>query len=266
MSTAIAACTMEVDDTEFVQQPQQMFIRPVHWHMDFLDVQDELPHGSNVLYLEQFRVSKDVVARVSVRSQVQFFQDHNHVTLAYYRQLGERAITKGLVDGGFYGSDPYEPDRVRSSCEAFRPQVSWCVMSVSWEDSSLSLRVVKAAHLTALYTARRSLKEAYLAVTFTLVMLANTDGRPKTAKECCNYRHSKARIVVERAFGVPKIKWKVLSSNLRLQLEYSIDVFALHYTICVLPAIHGTLMTFRTLWCGRTKMTSLICIKTHSKQ
>ncbi|ETV69191.1 hypothetical protein H257_15020 [Aphanomyces astaci] len=239
---------MEVEDTKFVQQPQQKFIRPVHGYMDFLDVQEELPHGGDVLYLERFRVSKDAVAlilqlskphlpatfdtrlvllvtiqwlasSVSVRSQEQMlFQDHNHVTLAYYRQLGVRAITKGLVDGGFYGSGPHEPTAtacapaVKHFVKSIQPSTSvlvlwmvptspsrclrrckidseiaratrrrtYWVSSTSWEGSWLSLRVVKAAHLTAIYTARRSLKEASQAVTYyTLVMLGTVCPR------CC---------------------------------------------------------------------------------
>ncbi|RHY07895.1 hypothetical protein DYB25_011147 [Aphanomyces astaci] len=323
MSTAIAACTMEVDDTEFAQQPQQKFIRPVHGYMDFLDVQEELPHGGDVLYLEQFRVSKDAVglivqlskphlpatldarivllvilqwlaSGVSVRSQEQLFQDHNHVTLTNYRQLGVRAITKGLVDGGFYGSDPHEPDRVRSRCEAFRqehPTFNKClgvldgthipfVVSAEMQDrfrnrkghtSTNVLGVVdELGRFVAVFAGgegcssdficsqtefERSVPSGYFYLgdagyRLSKVLLrpyrnqryhlrewaANTDGRPKTAKECFNYKRSKARIVVERAFGMLKIKWKVLSSNLRLQLEYSIDVIhvcaALH-NLCI---------------------------------
>ncbi|RQM30134.1 hypothetical protein B5M09_013812 [Aphanomyces astaci] len=256
MSTVIAACTMEVEDTKFVQQPQQKFIRPVHGYMDFLDVQEELPHGGDVLYLERFRVSKDAVAlilqlskphlpatfdtrlvllvtiqwlasSVSVRSQEQMlFQDHNHVTLAYYRQLGVRAITKGLVDGGFYGSGPHEPTAtacapaVKHFVKSIQPSTSVLVLWMVPTSPSRCLRSqtefegsVPSGYLLYLGDAGDRLSKVLLTPYRNTTLssrewAANTDGRPKTAKECFNYRHSKARIVVERVFGMLKIKWK----------------------------------------------------------
>ncbi|KAF0706614.1 hypothetical protein AaE_014025, partial [Aphanomyces astaci] len=137
MLQAMLTAIMEVGRYGVVQQPQQKFIRPVHGYMDiptfkkcsrtgatcYTSITFEAPPAATLdVRLVMLVTLQWLASGVSVRSQEQLFQYHNHVTLAYYRQLDVRAIIKGLVDGGFYGSDRHEPIRVRSSCEAFRQE------------------------------------------------------------------------------------------------------------------------------------------------
>ncbi|KAH9120555.1 hypothetical protein AeMF1_007336 [Aphanomyces euteiches] len=65
--------------------------------------------------------------------------------------------------------------------------------------------------------------------------------RPSNEKELYNYYHSMTRIVVERAFGIWKMKWKVLSSGLNLPMDRIVQVVhacaALHnFAIAFNPA------------------------------
>ncbi|KAH9147413.1 hypothetical protein LEN26_004729, partial [Aphanomyces euteiches] len=62
-------------------------------------------------------------------------------------------------------------------------------------------------------------------------------GRPQTSKELFNYRHSKARIVVERAFGLLKMKWKALSSS-----SYDLKTTILIIHVCA--ALHNFAIAF----------------------
>ncbi|KAH9106237.1 hypothetical protein AeMF1_018116 [Aphanomyces euteiches] len=62
--------------------------------------------------------------------------------------------------------------------------------------------------------------------------------RPQSAEELYNYRHSRARIVVERAFGMWKMKWKVLCGGLGVCIRSAIDI------IHVCAALHNLAIEF----------------------
>ncbi|ETV69529.1 hypothetical protein H257_14765 [Aphanomyces astaci] len=130
MSVGIASCIMELDDERSTPSPQHKYVRPMHGYMGFLDLQNDLPHGGDMFYLEQVRLTKQALellvtlsiphvpnaldppvlimvtlqwlaSGASSRSQEQLFQDNNHVTLVYYRQVGVHAITRGLWMAAF---------------------------------------------------------------------------------------------------------------------------------------------------------------------
>ncbi|KAG9410036.1 hypothetical protein AC1031_018072 [Aphanomyces cochlioides] len=60
------------------------------------------------------------------------------------------------------------------------------------------------------------------------------DDRLQNARELFNYYHSKARIIVERAFGMLKRKRQVLSSPIEVNVNYAVTIIhaacALHNT------------------------------------
>ncbi|KAH9118236.1 hypothetical protein LEN26_012241 [Aphanomyces euteiches] len=202
-----------------------------------------------------------------------------------------------MVDGGFYGSNPHESDRVVSSSHVFAneyPMLYKCIGALDGTNIPLVVNldmqhrfrnrkgqtttnamgvVDETGRFLALFVGAEGCASdsfvfnmsnferlipdghfylgdaGYRLSPFLLTpyrnqryhlreWAPNPDGRPKSAKELFNYRHSKARIVVERAFGIMKIKWKILTSNMNLDLDYAIDV------IHACAALHNLAVAF----------------------
>ncbi len=82
------------------------------------------------------------------------------------------------------------------------------------------------------YTLTKSILTPYRSTRYHLREWAEeADGRPRSPKEVFNYRHSKARIIVEQAFGVLKRKWGILTKPMELELEL---VNVVIHTCCAL--------------------------------
>lgn len=66
------------------------------------------------------------------------------------------------------------------------------------------------------------------------------EGRPREPKELFNYRHSKARIIVEQAFGLLKRKWRILDRPMEVETRRVNEI------VHVCCALHNFLLAVRT--------------------
>ncbi|KAH9160830.1 hypothetical protein LEN26_001693 [Aphanomyces euteiches] len=193
---------------------------------------------------------------VACRVQEQLFQREGFGQQSKYRLIGMRAILKALTDHGFYASDPHEDDHMQASSEAFsreHPLLNLCLGALdgtqipvrvpdSLKDRSSGFESTVPSGYFYLADSGLGLSLATLTpfrrTRYHLREWATTpQGRPQTSKELFNYRHSKARIVVERAFGLLKMKWKALSSS-----SYDLKTTILIIHVCA--ALHNFAIAF----------------------
>ena len=90
---------------------------------------------------------------------------------------------------------------------------SWHVVSLTWLLANWFIDIGKYYLVDAGYTNGEGFLAPFRSTRYHLKEWAASAQQPQTAKELYNLRHSRARNVVERTFGLFKKKWAILRSQ-----------------------------------------------------